>query len=108
MHFLLKFAYEMHVNVFLNSEFMLPFHVLQVTLAPTDLQPPVSRIVPEPQLDSQEGKVIVFFYFNMYFLSNEFEYKISPVVLYGLTYVYYKCLEYLSIGGLHFLIHETS
>lgn len=61
MHFLLKFAYEMHVNVFLNSEFMLPFHVLQVTLAPTDLQPPVSRIVPEPQLDSQEGKVIVFF-----------------------------------------------
>lgn len=62
MHFLLKFAYEMHVNVFLNSEFMLPFHVLQVTLAPTDLQPPVSRIVPEPQLDSQEGKVIVFLF----------------------------------------------
>ena len=61
MHFLLKLAYEVHVNVFLNSEFMLPFHVLQVTLAPTDLQPPVSRIVPEPQLDSQEGKIIVFF-----------------------------------------------
>ena len=27
MHFLLKLAYEMHIKVLVNNEFMLPFHM---------------------------------------------------------------------------------
>lgn len=48
-----------------------------------------------------------FFYF-MYLLLMKFAFKISPVVLFGLTYVYKGCLGYLSIAGLHFLIQVNS
>ena len=58
-------------------------------------------------LDSQEGKVMFFFYF-MYLLLMKFAFKISPVVLFGLTYVYKGCLGYLSIACLHFLIQVNS
>jgi len=40
---------------------MFPFHVLQVTLTSTDLPSGASGSEPEPQLDSQEGKVMFFF-----------------------------------------------
>lgn len=82
--------------------------MLQVTLTPTDPPSGVSASEREPQLDSQEGKVMFFFFYFMYLLLMKFAFKISPVVLFGLTYVYKGYLGYLSIAGLHFLIQVNS
>ena len=73
--------------------------MLQVTS--TDPPSGVSGSEPEPQLDSQEGKVMFFFILCTFNLLIEFAFKISPVVL---TYVYKECLGSLSIAGLHFLV----
>ena len=81
--------------------------MLQVTLTSTDPPSGVSGSERESQLDSQGGKVMFFFYF-MYLLLMKFAFKISPVVLFGLTYVYKGCHGYLSIAGLHFLIQVNS
>lgn len=81
--------------------------MLQVTLTSTDPPSGVSGSERESQLDSQGGKVMFFFYF-MYLLLMKFAFKISPVVLFGLTDVYKGCLGYLSIAGLHFLIQVNS
>ena len=49
------------IKAFVNNELMLPFHVIQVNLTSTDQPSGVSRSVSEPQLDSQEGKVMLFY-----------------------------------------------
>ena len=49
------------IKVFVNNELLLPFHVFQVTLISTDRPSGVSRSVSEPQLDSQEGNVMLFY-----------------------------------------------
>jgi len=46
------------------------------------------KVDPEPQLDSQEGKVHVFFFYFMYLLLIEYAFKISPVDLFVLSYVF--------------------
>ena len=108
MHFLLKLAYEMHIKVLVNNEFMFPFHMCCRSLY---IQQTHHLVFPEVNHNWILKNVKSRFFLNfIYLLLIEFAFKISPVVLFiRNALVSFPLLVHISsCRSIHNLLHPNS